>query len=505
MMEAALNRIEINGLKRVCSACISCEETAESVVPDVLPDICEIVDADGIVLLRTKTAETGRVSLSGIVNTTVLYMPEDGSGICRLSIEMPFSISYDCGEVDENSRPEAMVRLRTMDARMLNPRKVLIRADLEADICAYNESTRTVCGGIEDGSEAGIHILGREFSFTSVSSVKEKTFVLTDEYQLPASMPPLGVMLKERLELSVDDVKSVGNKMIFKGIAKFDLLYTGEEGEPLSAAWSSSFSQILEMDVVCDNPEMQVSLMLTGAYFEPLDTAQDGRVITTELHIVAQAKCMERTECAYIADAYSNRYDLNMRTESMEFYSVERSVALRETVRDLMETPESVNEIVGVYTAFGQVAVEQGTVRCPVSVRAIYKDAGGVLLSSTKRVMAQCAFEVEERAYLEGVTVRCAEVYASPVSGGIDLRLPVDVTANICKKIKIDAVTEITADTEQPISTASTPSVTVLQSPSSDLWTLAKKYRSTPELILAANKITSIEEADGLILIPGCR
>jgi len=502
MMETALNKAEINCLERVFSVCVGCEETAESVVPDILPDICKIADADGLVLLRSKVAEQGRVSVNGTINATVLYLPEDGSGVCRLSIDVPYSISYECVDVSEASHPETSVRLRSIDARMLNPRKVLIRADVEAEIRVYNKSAYSVSNGIDAEEETSIQVLSNSFAFMPVISAKEKTFVMTDEYQIPANMPALDVLLRERLELFVDDIKSVGNKIIFKGIAKFDLMYASAQGDVLSTTWSSSFSQILEMNEIDENPEVKVTLMLTGAYFEPMDTANDGRVITAELHVVAQATCIEQREYSYISDAYSNKFLLDIQRETVSLRSAERASTQRETIHDFLETSTPVGELVSVYTRPGIISVNEGDVKCAISVHAIYKDPGGELISMSKKINADFYFEIDEGTALESLAVRSIEEYATPSAGGLEIRIPVEITAEIYKNIIVETVSGIVEDRGSPIDLSDSPSIIVLQNSSDDLWKLAKKYHSTQTLIKEANKISCIEEAEDILLVP---
>ena len=81
-MEAKLKKNSISCYKSVYSASFSREETAESVVPDVFPDICQILDTDAVVMLRSKEVEQGRLCLTGIIEIAVLYLP-DGEGGCE--------------------------------------------------------------------------------------------------------------------------------------------------------------------------------------------------------------------------------------------------------------------------------------------------------------------------------------------------------------------------------------------------------------------------------------
>ena len=59
-------------------------ESADSIVPDTFPDIGRIVCAYGTAAIKDQTPQNGRLLVSGTVQTTVLYEPENGGGSpCR--------------------------------------------------------------------------------------------------------------------------------------------------------------------------------------------------------------------------------------------------------------------------------------------------------------------------------------------------------------------------------------------------------------------------------------
>jgi hypothetical protein len=97
---------------------------------------------------------------------------------------------------------------------------------------------------------------------------------------------------------------------------------------------------------------------------------------------------------------------------------------------------------------------------------------------------------------------RCSEAYAAPASGGLELRLPVEMTLLLMEKSELQFVAGLTLDAEKPLSTAGMPSITVVSAEGSDIWSLAKKYLSTPALINAANP--EMKEG-GNLLIPRAR
>lgn len=110
------------------------EYTADAVVPDTQEDIARIIGSSGCVKVRSKDAAAGVVTLTGEVSAAVLYVPESGAGAVALNVAVPFTLEQRYSGADE-ALPVSSMRLVSLEARMLNPRKVLVKAEL----CAVTE------------------------------------------------------------------------------------------------------------------------------------------------------------------------------------------------------------------------------------------------------------------------------------------------------------------------------------------------------------------------------
>ena len=75
--------------------------SAESVVPDTLPDIGRIVWTQGGLLLKGKELRPEGVSVSGEVWASVLYLTEGLDALESLRLTKPFRMDF------ENARPDA--------------------------------------------------------------------------------------------------------------------------------------------------------------------------------------------------------------------------------------------------------------------------------------------------------------------------------------------------------------------------------------------------------------
>lgn len=71
------------------------EETAETIVPDYLPDIARIIETEGRVFLHSRELRDGKAEVSGTVRVTVLYTPEGEGGIRTLDFSIPFTVESD--------------------------------------------------------------------------------------------------------------------------------------------------------------------------------------------------------------------------------------------------------------------------------------------------------------------------------------------------------------------------------------------------------------------------
>ena len=304
----------------------------------------------------------------------------------------------------------------------------------------------------------------------------------------------------------IEDVKPVGNKLVFKGSVHTTILYAAMDGGDLCVHdCTTAFSQIIEMDAITEYPLADISLMSTATYIELLDNAGERRRIGLELHFVAQVVCREAAQLAYIEDAYDPGHMLSLQTEMKQFHNCLRQITLRESLRELVETQTGVQEVLHVYAMPGATLVEGSTVTCPLNVQLLYRNESGVICRIGKRYTIQSTQELEEGTDLLIRSVHCGEAYAAPAAGGIELRIPIELFGELLLEQTITAVTEITFDEEETEEEKKEyPSLYLLYPDGSDtVWKLAKRYGSTPELIRSANEMEEgAEPGQTLLLIP---
>ena len=192
-MEVNLKREAIQYCTPVYSDTLSREETLETVVSDTLPDVARILDVDAAVYLRSKTLLQGSIRIEGSIRGTVLYIGEDSERLQRIEAELPVSFSAEADGTEDTDILAANLCVSSADAKLLNPRKIQFRAGISAAVAAYRSVTAEI--PTEAEPTPGLYTLTDTKTVSFLSGIEEKSFLVSDEAELPAGCPPMEKLL----------------------------------------------------------------------------------------------------------------------------------------------------------------------------------------------------------------------------------------------------------------------------------------------------------------------
>lgn len=505
LMELELDRTQLNGYEALLDTTLFQEETLEMIVPDACPDILRVVETDGKVLLRSKEAMDGRVELTGIIRACVLYLPDGENGIRHLDVSMPFHVCAEGMDIGPSCSVTACARLRRTDTRAVNPRKVLVRAEVAVDVTVFTPMTESICSQVPDAAERSVEQLTETQEVYLTACVQEKPFSLSEEVALSASKPAAVELLKSRIVLCRGESKIIGNKLIFKGSADVSLLYRGEDDKVYSAGGELPFSQIMEVSGVGEGADCDIILTLSGG--DCTLTGGEGRTVTVSLDLLAQAVIREPRVLEVLADAYSTDQPMDTRWET---YSLARRVdggVRSQNAREVWETGTAVREVTDCRLAVGQVARsregERLILTAQVEVTLLYTGEDGELYATQRQVGVPCALDLPEDCQFFCQCEGVGEVYAAPAAGGVEARFTLDFRYRAQCRQQVTALS--TLEPGVPLESAGDQPSLVLRmlEQGERLWDVAKAYATTIADIISANELEDEAAAAGkLLLIP---
>ena len=144
MIEAQRDNLRINKLIAEKREILFVEE--DMIVPDSKPDILNTICTSGVVSVYKKEAQTEKVRLDGTINTYIMYTPDGvGDTVRGLNTSIDFSENINVQGCKEEMNVLTDVNVKSIEARVINGRKIGIKATLEVYLNIYlNEEVEII-------------------------------------------------------------------------------------------------------------------------------------------------------------------------------------------------------------------------------------------------------------------------------------------------------------------------------------------------------------------------
>ena len=505
-MEFELDRTQMNSYDTRMDTTLLREETLEMIVPDACPDILRVVETDGKVVLTRKEAMDGRVELAGLFKLSVLYAPDGESGMRHLDAVIPFTCAAEGNGISPTCTVVACARLCKADARAINPRKILVRAEAAVDVTVFVPQGEAICSRVADDGEGGVEQLTETREVYLTACVQEKPFPLSDDIALSASKPAALELLKSRVSLNRGDSKIIGNKLIFKGSANVTILYRGEDNGIYASSAELPFSQIMEVAGVAEDAECDLTLALTGAECT-LNPEDDGRTVSVSIEALAQAVVRETRVLDVLVDAYSTKEPLNVEWESCSTQSrLDRGIR-SQNVREVWEVPGTIREIADCRLTVGQITrAQEGeklVLTAQAEIQTLALNEEGELFAFQHPVNVPCSLELPEGCVCSCQCEGSGEVYAAPTAAGVEVRFTLDFRYCAMAHHQLTALCALEPGEARSESGKQPSLVLRMLEQRERLWDVAKAYGTTIADIISANELEDASAAVGrLLLIP---
>lgn len=505
-MQLELNTTQLSCFSPVAHTTLFAEETLESIVPDACPDILRILTTTAQLCIRSREVRDGRLEVRGVICAQVLYLPDGAEGVRRMEVSLPVSLSMEDGELTDGCALYALPRAVQADSRLLNPRKIHVRAETAVEVFAYAPwrlETVSACGA---APSLGIQEKRESCPVCVISGVRSKSFSFADELSLPGSKPDLEELLCQQVRCVCGESRLIGNKLIFKGQAMLSVLYRDAGGGLTGAEFELPFSQIMEMEETGEESECEVEVFPTELTLRA--DGEDHRTLSISMAFLAQAVVRENRTVELLSDLYSTAYPLSVEGREEEACRSSCRASLRQEVREVVETPVPVRSVVSAVLQTGEMREEwEGKTLClsaETRLSILYQGEDGDCYAVSRAILAQCRLEGDPAVRYES-WCRCAgERYFTPTTGGVEVRFTLDVWYRAERWEKLRWAAEAQLEETAPLDHAGRPSVVLRAAETGEsLWELAKAYFTTSEEIVEANGLGEREPQEGkLLLIP---
>ncbi len=465
------------------------EQTGEITIPETLPELGRVVDCFGTVLVKSRTADNGSVTVNGGIQTGVLYVPAEGESVERLELWIPFTVTKKIP-----TQPDAIVYywgwLRSIDARFVNSRKLLIRADLGSELTVLTPTTLELGQMVE--CPKGLICKTETYPLRLPLCAAEKEVRIADEVLMPQDGLGMDRLLKAQCWVELGERRVLGDRAIFQGELKLRVLGVTEAGEVYTWAGAVPFSQFVDLDRSMEEESyLSIQHILTHVEIDT-DGQLDSRRLLVNVSFTAQMVLWGEVPVTLTQDAYSLNGEF-----APEWQSCELSACLDTMETDLTQNMELPPDAVKVldWTIFPD-REPGGTeeARGNLGVNVVYYDPDQKLQNKLLRREIRLARQADSTS-----DWRWSILPLEAKQQGGQLTVSLKANQRYCQN---KAMRNLSGGILTPKTTAEGPSL-IVRSASGDLWTIARDNGSTVKAIQAANDFRqdSLQE-ERLLLIP---
>ena len=296
-------QVNLNELTMSTSSVIMVD--GDVIVPDVKPDIKEILVAEAVANITKKELSKGKLSVSGAVLIKILYAPETDSEtsakIKNMSAKFEFFDSIDCPLADSFASVQALAE--HIELSVINSRKINMKIAVAIKVCGYANKSLSLCTNVSE--DCGLEYRMKNLSlFNSVADV-EKNLIIAEAIEVPPSKPEIDEILKMSIRAIKNDCKVMNNKVMIRGILNVSTLYSAmaDEYSLVNVEHEIPFTEILDIEGSTEDCVCNVLYDVKDvSYMAKADLNGEQRLIALEAELVACVSLSHTAEINVLED-----------------------------------------------------------------------------------------------------------------------------------------------------------------------------------------------------------
>ncbi len=305
----------------------------DMIVPDSKPDILNTICTSGVVCIYKKEVLEEKVRIDGNINTYIMYMADDSKDKVRgLTTSLDFSESIQIANCKEGMNCKLNTKLKSIEAKVINGRKVGIKAAIEIEINIYSNEEVEIVNNVQNAED--IQILKEDLKVNSLVGMGDTKIYAKDTVNID-NVDNLAEILKADVAIGEKDVKISYNKILTKSEASIKIMYLTEDNRINNITAKIPVVGFIDIPNVTEENMCDVDYEIKNIVLKP--NSAEEHSIYIELEISAAATVYEEKEINLIQDLYSPSENLIFNKKRIT------TITNKKNIRETKQVREKVN------------------------------------------------------------------------------------------------------------------------------------------------------------------
>ena len=473
----------------------------DMIVPDSKPDILNTINLCGNVCIYKKEVLDGKIRIDGCINTYIMYLPGSEEDRVRgLNTSIDFSKTIQIPEAKEGMDANICVDIKSIECKVLNERKINIRASLDMKIKIYSNEDVEIVNKIDCGND--VQELKETFNINSLIGRSSTKVYVKDTININES-DEIAEILKANVELVDNDIKISYNKILAKCEVSVKIMYLTEDNRINKIETKIPAVGFIDLQNIAEDNICDINNQINNIVIKP--NQADEHSIYIEVEIETSVSAFERKEIALIQDVYSPCMNLGFTQRKITTQSNRIEQNKQFTITSKTNIPEMQNsEILDtqIMTNINKEQVRENAINYEgeMTVNFIFLNENNSINSMVSKI--PFTFEIDNQTGSEKVDVDTKIMpvnadFKANSNGDIDCKIDMEVFSNILQNANMNIIdnVEVQENEEQTGDEYDSLIIYIVQK-GDTLWKIAKKFRSTIDDIAKTNGIENTNKID---------
>ena len=463
----------------------------DMIVPDSKPDILNTICTSGVVCIYKKDVLDEKVRMDGNINTYIMYLADDTDDKVRgINTSLDFSEVIPVPNAQEGMESVIQTKLKSIECKVINGRKIGIKATLEVDIKIYAKEEVEIVNNIQNAE--GIQMLKEDLCVNSLVGTGENKIYTKDNISID-QIDNLAEILKTDIAIVDKDVKISYNKILAKAEARIKIMYLTEDNRVNSIDTKIPIVGFVDIPNVTEENICDLDYEIKNMIIKP--NAPEEHSIYIELEMGVTAIVYEEKQINLIQDLYSPCENLEFNKKKITTITNKQTRKETKQIREKIELDGMENKNI-IYVDVNPVIEKQDN----LANRIVFTGTLEInfMLSNQDLQMEVRNSKIPFEYTLDGVedseNVNCKldmevanQDFIVQDGGAISANVDLAMNSDIDRNTNMNIMNEIQTNGEREAQDYSL--ILYLVKKGDSLWQIAKRYGSTVDDIVRTNGI----------------
>lgn len=466
---------------------------SDIIVNDVKPDVLNVISTSGIVSVYKREATEGKVRLDGTINAYIIYLADDEKGSVRsLNTNLDFTQIIDVDGCKENMQIDEDIMIKSFDVKIINGRKLSVRANLETSIQVYENGTFDLITDINSISD--MQLLNRTQEISELIGQGSSKVNIKDTIAIDVA-DDFAEIMKVNFLIKNPETKISYNKVLSKADAEVEIIYLTEDNRICRVSTQIPIMGFVDIQDISENCNCELKNRLCNLIIKPNSTEERSIYIEAEIEVSCMA--YQSKEINIIEDLYSMSEEIKFTKKDIDVVTRRNTIKDICIVKENLRIPELIGNVFDVQTTtnINNTQVRNGKIIYEGSLNL------GILLEENNGVnlkVVDLPFSFEMNA--EGIDDK--SIISTDTSivqndfvikdGTIEITIGIEFNISEHRNKKLSLIEQV--ETEEVRNCNNYSMVIYFVKKGDTLWKIAKMFKSTVEDIAEINKIENVDK-----------